>query len=121
MIFLAGFILVALPINLFVYKKLETTIINSDNLQLNAEATKLSSQIKLDPVVVPLVSSGYSMHVQVFNGQFFQSIFSSPNFPHLSDEMYFLETIELDTLKIFSKRVPIEGSNDELMLSIARS
>ncbi|HEU5292666.1 MAG TPA: histidine kinase dimerization/phospho-acceptor domain-containing protein [Cyclobacteriaceae bacterium] len=121
MIFLAGFILVALPINLFVYSKLETTIINSDNLQLNAEATKLSSQVKLDPVVVPLASVGYSMHIQVFNGQFFQSVFSSPDFPQLSDEMYFLETIEIDTLKVFNKHVPITGSTDELMVSIARS
>lgn len=121
MIFLAGFMLVALPINLFVYKKLETTIINSDNQQLDAEATKLSSQVKLDPVVVPLAAAGYSMHIQVFNGQYFQTVFSSPDFPHLSEEMYFLETIELDTLKVYNKQNSIEASNDELVMSIARS
>lgn len=120
-IFLAGFILVALPINLFVYKKLSNTIIQADNQQLNAEATKLSSQVKIDPIVVPLVATGYSMHIQVFNGQFFQSIFASPDFPHIAEEMYFLEAIELDTLKVLNKHTPIEGSSDELVVSLARS
>lgn len=120
-IFLAGFLLIILPINIFVYNKLKTTIITADNQQLNAEALKLTAQIKLDPVVIPLAPAGYSIHVQVFNGQFLHSLFFSPDFPRLSDELYYLETVDLDTLKVLTRRSNIEGGNGELLVSIAQS
>lgn len=120
-IFLAGFILVVLPINVFVYNKLEVTIIEADNQQLSAEALKIISQTKLDPVVVPLAPAGHSIHIQVLNGQILQTIFSSPDFPTMSEELYFLETVNFDTLKILTKRGNIEGTSAELVVSVARS
>jgi two-component system, OmpR family, heavy metal sensor histidine kinase CusS len=120
-IFLAGFIVVILPINLFIYKKIETIITTADNQQLKSEASKIVSQTNLDPVVIPLTTTGYLVHVQIRNGPILESLFSSPAFPTLNDELYFLEIVNFDSLKIVTQRKSLGEVNGELLVSIAHS
>jgi signal transduction histidine kinase len=120
-IVLVGFLCVILPINLFIYKKLEKLIVNAEYQNLNAEAAKLQSKINLDPLSIPLAPPEMSIHVQLFNSQGLQSIFESPGFPVLQEDLYQLETVELDTVNIITKRIPTGNASEELLLTVSKS
>jgi signal transduction histidine kinase len=119
-IFLAGFIFIILPINIIVYKKLESLIIANDNQQLTSEANKIINQVKLDPIVIPLAPPAHTLHLQLHNGQNFKTLFTSPDFPILTDELYYLPIVTLDSTRILTIRKSIDG-NTELFVSLAHS
>jgi len=121
LIFLLAFLLVILPLNTFIYHKLKVTLEEADNRLLHSEAEKLLSQVSLDPPIIPLPPSGYSIKVQTTDGQFFQPVFQSPAFPEIGDEYFIIEVLNLDTLKIFTLRKPLEFGGGEILLSLSGS
>lgn len=119
-LFLVGFLAISLPVNLFIYNKLQNALRMADTRQLEAEAEKLASQFKPDPLTIPLPAVGHSLNiVEVREGSFF-SLFASPDFPalELSDLQH--EVLELDTLKIFSKKIDQPGGW-QVWFNVARS
>jgi signal transduction histidine kinase len=119
-IFLAGFIFIILPINIIVYNKLDRQITANDDQQMTSEANKIINQVKLDPIVIPLAPYGHTIHVQIHNGQNFETLFASPEFPLLTDDLYFLQLVTLDSIRVLTTRKFIDGST-ELFVSVAHS
>ena len=120
LVFLLAFLVVILPVNIFIYSKLKTTLELADTQQLQMEADKLLSQVNLDPLIVPLPPVGYSIHLQTTDGEIGQSLFMSPQFPVL-DVNFIEETFNFDTLKMLTAKKPIELGSGEIWLTIARS
>lgn len=119
-IFLLAFVAVALPVNWIVYEKVKSSLIQADTQQLQAEAEKLASLTKLDPVIVPLPAPGYSVNVSQFSQGIVEPIFISPDFPMQQTELLLFETMDVDTLKLFRKRV-IQSNGSELWFTLGRS
>jgi signal transduction histidine kinase len=119
-IFLLAFISVALPVNWIVYKKVQATLAAADTEQLRAETDKLASLTKLDPVIVPLPASGYSLNVSQFHEGIIEPIFISPDFPPV--ELHWLqdETLEIDTFKVYQKRLA-QPNGSQLWFTLSRS
>src|SRR5687767_7446605 len=120
LVFLIAFLVVILPVNIFIYSKLKATLEIADTQQLQQEADKLLSQVNLDPQIVPLPPVGYSIHLQITDGEMSQSLFLSPQFPSL-EESFVPDTFNFDTLKILTVKKPIELGSGEIWLTIARS
>jgi signal transduction histidine kinase len=120
LVFLLAFLVVILPVNIFIYSKLRTTLELADTQQLQLEADKLLSQVNLDPLIVPLPSLGYAIHLQTTDGEMRQSLFVSPQFPDI-DVSFVPETFNLDTLKVLTVKKPIELGSGEIWLTLARS
>lgn len=118
--FFLAFISVALPVNWIVYKKVKSTLTISDTQQLQAEAEKLASLTKLDPVIVPLPAPGYSLNLSQFSAGIVEPIFVSPDFPSVELNWFLEETIEVDTLKLFRERID-QPNGSELWFTLARS
>ncbi|HZX75524.1 MAG TPA: ATP-binding protein [Cyclobacteriaceae bacterium] len=121
LIFLLAFLIVVVPVNSVIYSKLKTTLVKADDQQLKGEAEKLLSQLNLDPLIIPLPPNGYSIKIQVEDGPNVHTLFSSPKFPPVDDNLLLLESFDLDTLKILNQRKPIPYSNGEIIFTISRS
>ena len=119
-IFLLAFISVALPVNWIVYQKVKSTLTTADTQQLRAEAEKLASLTKLDPVIVPLPAPGYSLNVSEFREGIIEPIFISPDFPTIEFDWFPEETVEIDTFKVFRKKID-QPNGSELWFTLARS
>lgn len=110
----------ALPVNWIVYQKVKSTLTAADTQQMRAEAEKLASLIKLDPVIVPLPATGYSINVSQFREGIVEPIFVSPDFPPIELDWLLEETAELDTLKLFRKRID-QPNGSELWFTLSRN
>jgi signal transduction histidine kinase len=119
-IFLLVFVSVALPVNWIVYEKVKSTLTAADTQQLRSETEKLASLTKLDPVIVPLPATGYSLNVSQFREGIIEPIFISPDFPSIELDWFPEETAEVDNLKLFRKRID-QPNGSELWFTLARS
>lgn len=120
-LFLLAFLIIILPLNAFVYFKLKSTLEEADNHQLKTENEKLLGQLSIDPPIIPLPPIGYYIKVQTTDGQFLNPIFESPGFPELADEFFFIENLDLDTLKIQTTTQAMEFGGGEVLMTIVRS
>lgn len=120
-LFLIGFVLVVLPVNVTVYEKLKASLIASNYAQLAAEADKLFSQVKLDPLIVPLPQAGFVMQLQIIDEPYSKVLFASPGFTTLESQVLWLDEVDIDTLSIVNLRRQVAASGGQLVLSLARS
>lgn len=119
-LFFVVFVLIILPVNFVIYKKVGDSLFKADVRELREEAVKLAFRVRLDPPLIPLPLKGYLLKIQIEQEPQNVNIFSSPGFPELPDSDYYFEFVEYDTLRIINHR---GGSDDVpgLMLSLARS
>lgn len=103
-----------------IYSKVTKTLEQADTRELRMEADKIMGQVSLDPLVIPLPPSKYSIRLQHYYNFSYEEIFTSPDFPVLSEELFLLDSYEIDTLKIvnLSQKVSESGT---IILSLARS
>jgi two-component system, OmpR family, heavy metal sensor histidine kinase CusS len=120
-LFFLIFLGVILPVHWLVYKKIETALTETNERELKAEAEKLLSQVRLDPLTVPIPAEGFLLRLQVEQPWQWEEIFSSPGFPALQQFEYLQETVYADTLEILTVRKPLEQPETALLLSLARS
>ncbi len=103
-----------------IFSKVKSTLEEADTKELKSEAERLMSQVKLDPLIIPLPSVGYSIKLQYNRDSRTEEIFASPDFPTLIEESFLLDVYEFDTLKV----VNVSGAANEsgnLIFSLARS
>lgn len=120
-LFFLVFLIVILPVHWLVYKKVETALKETNRRELNVEAEKLLSQVRLDPITIPIPAEGFVIKLQFQKSIQFETIFSSPDFPEL-DMLEFLQDITYtDTLEIVNVRRELEQQDASLILSLGRS
>jgi two-component system, OmpR family, heavy metal sensor histidine kinase CusS len=120
-IFISVFIVIILPVNSLIYAKVKKLLVEADSRELTMEGERLFSQVRIDPPVVPLPSSRYSIFLRVGNQFQVDSIFASPDFPIEQATLFVPPVIEYDTIKIVTLIRPVEYSNSQIYFSIARS
>jgi two-component system heavy metal sensor histidine kinase CusS len=114
------FLLIILPVNYVIYKQVGSTLSEADNKDLKAEAEKLASQVKLDPMVIPIPALGYSMRIQHRSDYSFEEVFTSPGFPELPQEIFMLDAFDYDTVRIVTLQNS-PAAPKGLVLSLLRS
>jgi signal transduction histidine kinase len=119
-LFFGAFLVIILPVNYIIYKQVSNTLSEADNKELKAEAEKLAGQVKLDPQVIPIPPLGYSMRIQHRTEYSFEEVFTSPGFPELPQEIFLLDAIDLDTVRIVTLQ-NLAGAPPGLVLSLLRS
>lgn len=120
-LFFLVFLVVILPVHWLVYKKVEAALVETNRRELNVEAEKLLSQVRLDPITIPIPAEGFVMKLQFQRTIQFETIFSSPDFPAL-DMLEFLQDITYsDTLEIVNVRKTLDQQDASLILSLGRS
>jgi len=115
------FLVILVPTNWLIFQKIKSTLNDADTRELNAEAEKLVSSIKLDPITVPLPPNEYLLKIQVTREMQSEDIFTSPGFPLLFPDSYFSESLVWDTLKIVNQKKDLDFSANMLIVSLARS
>gem|GEM_PF-1105136 len=120
-LFFAVFLVILVPTNWLIFQKIKSTLNDADTRELNAEAEKLVSSIKLDPITVPLPPNEYLLKIQVTREMQSEDIFTSPGFPLLFPDSYFSESLVWDTLKIVNQKKDLDFSANMLIVSLARS
>jgi signal transduction histidine kinase len=120
-LFFLVFLVVILPVHWLVYSKVEAALVETNRRELNVEAEKLLSQVRLDPITIPIPAEGFVMKLQFQRALQFETIFSSPDFPEL-DMLEFLQDItHTDTLEIVNVRKAFGQQEASLILSLGRS
>jgi two-component system heavy metal sensor histidine kinase CusS len=119
-LFFGAFLVIILPVSYLIYKQVGKTLSEADDKELKAEAEKLASQVKLDPPVIPIPPLGYSMRIQHRSDFLFEEVFTSPGFPELPPEIFFLDAIDLDSVRIFTLQ-NLPAAPPGLVLSLSRS
>lgn len=120
-LFFTVFLSVILPVHWLIYKEVERILVEASRKEINFEAEKLLSLVRLDPLTVPLPSEGYALKLQFQRDIQFEEIFTSPDFPELTDIEFLLPTIMADTFEIITVKKTVEQSNAYLLLSVGRS
>ncbi len=120
-LFFLVFLSVILPVHWLVYKKVEAALRTTNKRELNTEAEKLLSQVRLDPITIPIPSEGFVMRVQLQRELQFQTIFSSPDFPALEMLPYWQDIAYVDTFEIINVSRTLEQPETNLVLSLGRS
>jgi len=115
------FLVILVPTNWLIFQKIKSTLNDADTRELNAEAEKLVSSIKLDPITVPLPPNEYLLKIQVTREMQSEDIFTSPGFPLLFPDSYFSQSLVWDTLKIVNQKKDLDFSANMLIVSLARS
>lgn len=119
-LFLAVFLVIILPVNQVIYFKVKSTLEEADTKELQAEAGKLASRVRLDPPVIPLPVLGYTLKLQLQRDLYFEDIFTSPDFPTVPNESFLLDTFDYDTFKIVNLRNQSVQA-PSLIVSLSRS
>lgn len=120
-LFFTVFLIIILPVHWLVYKQVEHTLTQANLREINFEAEKLVSQVRIDPLTIPLPSEGYVLKLQFQHDLQFEEIFTSPDFPALTDIDYFQATVLIDTFEIINIRKAGNQSNASLIVSVGRS
>ncbi|NBW34430.1 MAG: sensor histidine kinase [Cytophagia bacterium] len=120
-LFFLVFLLVILPVHWLIYKKVESALSETNKRELTTEAEKLLSQVRLDPLTIPIPAEGFVMKVQFQRTIQFETIFSSPDFPELDALDYLQNITYADTFEVVNVRKPLEQQEVNLLLSLGRS
>lgn len=120
-LFFLVFLMVILPVHWLVYKKVESALSETNKRELTTEAEKLLSQVRLDPLTIPIPAEGFVMKVQFQRTIQFETIFNSPDFPELDALDYLQNITYADTFEIVNVRKPLEQQEVSLLLSLGRS
>lgn len=120
-LFFLVFLIVILPVHWLVYKKVESALSETNKRELTAEAEKLLSQVRLDPMTIPIPAEGFVMKVQFQRAIQFEAIFSSPDFPEMDVLDYLQEITYADTFEVVNVSKPLEQQEVNLILSLGRS
>lgn len=120
-LFFLVFLVVILPVHWLVYKKVESALSETNKRELTTEAEKLLSQVRLDPLTIPIPAEGFVMKVQFQRTIQFETIFSSPDFPELDALDYLQNITYADTFEVVNVRKPLEQQEVSLLLSLGRS
>jgi len=120
LIFIGVFLIIILPANTFIYKEIKSLLAESDTRELVAEGERLFSQVRIDPQIVPLPSLGYSIYLRAGNHFQIDSVFASPDFPDVPDELLFQPVAEIDSFKIATLSRQLEYASSQIHFSIAR-
>jgi two-component system heavy metal sensor histidine kinase CusS len=119
-LFFVLFVAIILPVHWIIYKKIKSVIEEASRKEMQWEAEKLMSQIKLDPLIVPL-SSSYDIRLQLTGKIPDEILFSSPKFPELPPAIALPDYYILDTLEVLNYSRAEQYAPEVLMLSIVRS
>lgn len=116
------FSVITLSVNLLIYRHVKSTLKAADDKELLNEANQLLLRTRNDPNIVPLPDSGRSISMHVINQSLSHEIFTSPNFPFVTDEQaMYLPIIETSQYKIATVSSPLNDfEGNKLVLSIAR-
>jgi signal transduction histidine kinase len=120
-LFFGVFLVILIPTNWLIFQKIVSALDAADTSELNAEAGKLVSGVKLDPITIPLPPNGYLLKIQVTREIQAEDVFTSPEFPILFPDSYFSESLVWDTLKIVNQKKTLDYSANTLIVSLARS
>jgi signal transduction histidine kinase len=120
-LFFLVFLMVILPVHWLVYKKVETALSETNKRELTTEAEKLLSQVRLDPLTIPIPAEGFVMKVQFQRTIQFETIFSSPDFPEMDALDYLQNITYADTFEVVNVTKPLEQQEVSLILSLGRS
>ncbi len=115
------FVSVIVPANWVIYQKIKNTIEEVDSKELKAETEKLVSNVRFNPVTIPLPPTGYLLKLQVRNEFEYENTFTSPDFPNLTTADYLADFVYVDTLKVSTIEKSIDGSGSAVIVSLARS
>ena len=82
LIFLAVFLVTLLPVNFFLFNRVDKSLRQADQVELLAEAEKIAEQVRLEPFLMPLPPVGYqaSLYWQDEATGFVELLFESPDF-----------------------------------------
>ena len=120
-LFFVVFLVIILPVHWVVYKKIKQALVEANYREMKLEAEKLLGQVRLDPFIVPLPAEGYLLNLQVQQDFQSENLFASPGFPMVSEVDFLQTTAQVDTLELVNVSKPLEYSNSQLILSLARS
>lgn len=120
LLFFILFVGIILPVNWIIYRKIKSVLEEANKREMMWEAEKLLSQVKLDPLIIPL-SGQYDLQL-LFKGKMHDEvIFSSPDFPALPPETFLLDYFSHDTLEIVNITRETAAASGELLLSLSRN
>jgi signal transduction histidine kinase len=119
LLFFILFVGIILPVNWIIYDKIKSVLEEASLREIMWEAEKLLTQVKLDPLIVPLPAN-YDIQLQFKDKMREEVVFSSPGFPELPPEVFLHEYYRLDTLEVATASKQADLSTGVLQLSLAR-
>jgi signal transduction histidine kinase len=120
LLFLVLFVVIILPVNWNIYQNTKQVLTDASHREMMFEAEKLLSNVRLDPVTVP-ISVNYNILLKYEDQLREEIIFSSPDFPILPPEFFVADYLVADSLELLTLRKPVDTAQGELVLSLARS
>ncbi|MEO1051507.1 MAG: HAMP domain-containing sensor histidine kinase [Bacteroidota bacterium] len=122
LVFVVIFTVILLPANNLIYQKVRDTLMAADDREIISEANILLEETSYSPQRIPLPNAQRLISLRVTSENFSQELFTSPGFPLLDEFDYYLDILQVDTLKIAVVNRELDDlPGSSLQLLLARS
>jgi signal transduction histidine kinase len=118
LIFVVVFLIIILPVNYLAHRSVSELVKEADIRALQSEANRLVDQVKLDPITIPLTTT-LPIRVQVFDGESYEELFRSSDFPQVESFIEAVAVLQMDTLVVVTALKEIAQSRGSVLVSVA--
>ncbi len=116
-VFFFVFVAILLPVNVIVFNRLQRTLEQASQREMQVEAQKLLAQVKTDPVVIPAPAPGYAFRLTKMLGELEVELHATTNFPEWVELVLPRTYFRLDSLEIFVQQNRDERGAFNLVLA----